>query len=76
MGAPSFVWLGCYVEMTPQEMNELRQKRYNGTVVSVKKVHSDLMLIRVKSDFPRPPHLPGQYCTLGLGNWEPRMPAC
>ncbi len=62
--------------MLPEQMAESRAKRYNGTVVSVRKTHSDLMILRVKSDFPRPPHLPGQYCTLGLGNWEPRMPGC
>jgi ferredoxin--NADP+ reductase len=27
----------------------------------------ELMVIRVKSDFPRPPHKPGQYTSLGLG---------
>lgn len=62
--------------MLPEQIAESRTKRYNGTVLSVKKAHSDLMMIRVKSDFPRPNHLPGQYCTLGLGNWEPRMPGC
>jgi ferredoxin--NADP+ reductase len=62
--------------MLPEQIAEARQKRYNGTVVSVKKTHSDLMMIRVRSDFPRPTHRPGQYCTLGLGNWEPRMPGC
>src|SRR4051794_12816309 len=62
--------------MLPGQIAELRQKRYNGTVISVKKAHSDLMVIRVRPDFPRPEHLPGQYCTLGLGNWEPRMPGC
>ncbi len=62
--------------MLPEQIAEQRTKRYNGTVTSVKKSHSDLMTIRVKSDFPRPAHLPGQYCTLGLGNWEPRMPGC
>lgn len=60
--------------MTPQEMTELRQKRYNATVVSLKKTHSDLMVLRVKPDSPRAAHQPGQYCTLGLGNWEPRLP--
>jgi ferredoxin/flavodoxin---NADP+ reductase len=62
--------------MLPEQIAELRQKRYNGTVVSLQKAHSDLMILRVKSDFPRPNHIPGQYCTLGLGNWEPRMPGC
>ena len=62
--------------MTPDEITELRHKRYNGTVVHLHKVHSDLMVMRVRPDFPRPPHLPGQYCALGLGNWEPRVEGC
>ncbi len=62
--------------MTPEEIVELRQKRYNGTVVLLKKLHSDLMVLRVKPDFPRPAHKPGQYCSLGLGNWEARTEGC
>src|SRR5581483_3688285 len=62
--------------MTPEEVSELRQRRYNGTVVYLKKLHSDLMVLRVKPDFPRPPHKPGQYCSLGLGYWEPRAEGC
>lgn len=62
--------------MLPEQIAEARKKRYNGTVLSIKKTHSDLMMMRVKSDFPRPVHFPGQYCTLGLGYWEPRMPGC
>jgi ferredoxin--NADP+ reductase len=34
------------------------------------------MILRVKPDFPRPTHQPGQYCTLGLGYWERRTEAC
>ena len=49
---------------------------YNGTVAYLKKLHSDLMVIRVKPDFPRPVHKPGQYCSLGLGNWESRTKGC
>jgi len=62
--------------MLPEQIAEARMKRYNGTVLSIAKTHSDLMVMRVRSDFLRPPHIPGQYCTLGLGNWEPRMPGC
>jgi ferredoxin--NADP+ reductase len=61
---------------TPQEISELRKKRYNATVARLVKAHSDLMLMRVRPDFPLPPHKPGQYSTLGLGFWEPRMPGC
>jgi ferredoxin--NADP+ reductase len=62
--------------MTPQEIAALRQKRYNATVGRLVKVHSDLMLLRVRPDFRRPLHKPGQYSTLGLGFWEPRIPGC
>jgi ferredoxin--NADP+ reductase len=61
--------------MTPAEITELRQKRYNATVSWLKKPNPDLMLVRVQPDFPVPEHMPGQYCSLGLGNWEPRFPS-
>src|SRR5262245_1580318 len=62
--------------MTPEEVAELRARRYNGTIVYLRKIHSDLMVMRVKPDFPRQEHEPGQYCTLGLGYWEPRVEGC
>lgn len=62
--------------MTPEQIADLRKQRYNGTVAYIKKVHSDLMVIRIKPDFPRPAYLPGQYCALGLGYWEPRAEGC
>jgi ferredoxin--NADP+ reductase len=62
--------------LTPKEIQELRQKQYNATLVSVKKVQPDLGIFRVKPDYPIPPHKPGQYTTLGLGYWEPRIPGC
>jgi ferredoxin--NADP+ reductase len=62
--------------MTPEEIVELRRQRYNATVVWLRKPHPELMVFRVRSDFPRPVHQPGQYTTLGLGNWEPRFPGC
>jgi ferredoxin/flavodoxin---NADP+ reductase len=42
--------------MTPAEIAELRARRYNATVVYLHKPNSDLMVMRVKPDFPRPPH--------------------
>jgi ferredoxin--NADP+ reductase len=62
--------------MNSETAAELRKKHYNATVVGLRKVHSDLMMIRVRPDFPLPPHQPGQYTSLGLGCWEPRMPGC
>jgi ferredoxin/flavodoxin---NADP+ reductase len=62
--------------MTPGQIAELRRTRYNATVCWMRKAHPDLMIVRLRPDFPLPPHHPGQYSTLGLGNWEPRAPGC
>lgn len=62
--------------MTAEEIAELRHRRYNATVVSLELLNPDLMVLRVKPDFPRPAHRPGQYCTLGLGYWERRTEGC
>ncbi|MEZ6142430.1 MAG: ferredoxin--NADP reductase [Zavarzinella sp.] len=62
--------------MLPEEIEQARQQRYNGTVVHIRKPYSDLMVLRVRPDFPVNAHRAGQYCTLGLGNWEPRTPGC
>jgi ferredoxin--NADP+ reductase len=62
--------------MAPEECAALRQRHYNATVVSLTKAHSDLMVMRVRPDFPLPVHKAGQYSTLGMGYWEPRAPGC
>lgn len=62
--------------MTPEQIAELRRQRYNASVVSIHLAHSDLMCLRIKPDFPMPAHQPGQYTSLGLGNWEPRLAGC
>jgi ferredoxin--NADP+ reductase len=62
--------------MTPDQIAELRRQKYNATVAHLHKVHSDLMILRVRPDFPLPPHRPGQYSALGMGYWEPRFPGC
>jgi ferredoxin--NADP+ reductase len=62
--------------MNPEEIAELRRSRYNATVVWLRKTHTDLMILRIRPNFARPAHKPGQYCTLGLGYWEPRFPGC
>jgi ferredoxin--NADP+ reductase len=61
--------------MTDQQVAQLRT-RYNASVVKLFKPHSDLMIIRIRPDFPVPAHQPGQYTSLGLGYWEPRVPGC
>jgi ferredoxin--NADP+ reductase len=62
--------------MTPHEIADQRSQKYNAAVASLNRIHSDLMVLRVRPDFPRPLHRPGQYCLLGLGYWEPRFPGC
>jgi len=62
--------------MTAEQIADLRQKNYNATVVGIRWAHSDLMVIRIKPDFALPVHKPGQYSTLGLGAWEPRIAGC
>lgn len=62
--------------MLPEEIADARQRRYNGTVVWMRKPNPDLVVMRVQPDFPRQPHRAGQYCSLGLGYWEPRAPGC
>ena len=49
---------------------------YNATVAGLRRIHSDLIILRVRPDFPLPVHKPGQYTSLGLGYWEPRVPGC
>lgn len=60
--------------MTPEQIADLRRQKYNATVERLVKVHSDLLIMRVRPDYPLHPHKPGQYTALGLGYWEPRYP--
>ena len=64
------------MSVTAEQIAQVRASRYNATVTHLDKSHSDLMVIRVKPDFPRPKYLAGQYCTLGLANFEPRVEGC
>ena len=60
--------------MTPEQITELRRQKYNATVARLIKVHSDLLIMRVRPDHPLQTHKAGQYTALGLGYWEPRFP--
>jgi ferredoxin--NADP+ reductase len=62
--------------MTPEQIAELRQKRYNARVAWLRKKHSDLMIVRIQPDYTLAAHQPGQYTSIGLGYWEPRHPDC
>ena len=62
--------------MTPEEQQALRRQHYNATVASMQKPNADLMILRIRPDAPVPAHKPGQYSTIGMGQWEPRAPGC
>ena len=62
--------------MTPAEMEDLRQQHYNATLAEVKRANPDLAIFRIRPDFVIPEHKPGQYSTLGLGQWEARVEGC
>jgi len=62
--------------MTSEEIAELRAKHYNASIVSIRLANPDLMILRVRPDVGVPAHRPGQYSTLGLGQWEARAPGC
>src|SRR5215469_14322666 len=62
--------------MTAEQIAQWRSQSYNATVVRLIKHHSDLIIMRVRPDYPLPVHKAGQYSTLGLGYWEPRHDGC
>jgi len=54
-------------------IEELREEHYNATITHFEPTHSDLWVLRVKPDQGDTSYLPGQYASLGLGYWEPRI---
>ena len=59
--------------VTAEEAGELRKKHYNATISERIDHTDDLAKFRVRPDAGVKPFEPGQYVTLGLGNWEPRL---
>lgn len=55
------------------DVNVLREQYYNGSILQIREVHSELWIIRVRPDKGVLKFKPGQYTTLGLGYWEPRL---
>lgn len=54
-------------------IEELRDEHYNATITHFEPTHSDLWVLRVRPDSGETNYLPGQYASLGLGYWEPRI---
>lgn len=55
------------------DIERLRSKYYNASVVAVREVHAALTILRVRPDWGRLVFEPGQYTALGLGDWEPTV---
>jgi ferredoxin--NADP+ reductase len=54
-------------------IQELRNEHYNATITYFEHAHSDLWVLGVRPDHGDISHIPGQYASLGLGYWEPRI---
>lgn len=57
-------------EMDPQQ---LREKHYNATILDRIDNHENLARFLIRPDAGVPEFIAGQYVTLGLGFWEPRL---
>ncbi len=81
MSASSFPDLPRLAHIAPADrrrrhtgaIEELRTEHYNATITHFEPSHSDLWVLRVRPDTGDTAHLPGQYASLGLGFWEPRI---
>ncbi|MGH8874301.1 MAG: hypothetical protein ACRDVM_03485 [Acidimicrobiia bacterium] len=60
-------------QVATDRVEELRVRHYNAAITLFDTAHSDLWVLRVRPDTGDSSHLPGQYATLALGYWEPRM---
>jgi len=61
------------VSLSPGEIARLRERHYNATLAAVLPVSAELAIFRVVPDAGVPPFDAGQFFTLGLGHWEPRV---
>lgn len=59
--------------MPADEIAALRAEHYNATIVSIEPAYESLWIMKVQSDDPAFTYQAGQYTTLGLGFWEPRI---
>ena len=64
------------VMTTSLDVEALRKTHYNATIGYVRRVNNELMVFRVQPEFPLPAYKAGQYTSLGLGYWEPRLEGC
>ncbi len=55
------------------EIESLRQKSYNATVIRRIDITSDLARFQIRPDAGVPAFEPGQYVAVGMGYWESRV---
>lgn len=60
------------IEMDADRVRELAATHYNATITSFDTAHNELWRIRLRPDREAIAHQAGQYCSIGLGYWEPR----
>lgn len=73
MTDPTTAATGVFPTLPPDHLEQLRAKHYNATITSIRAHNPDLWVMRVRPDSTPEPFTPGQYTTLGLGYWEPRV---
>ena len=57
----------------PATASGLRATHYNATITGITRTHETLWIMQVTPDEDLGPYAAGQYTTLGLGYWEPRI---
>jgi ferredoxin/flavodoxin---NADP+ reductase len=63
-----------YQPESPEEHDQhLRDDHYNAEITWIRAHNPDLWVLRVRPDQPIEPFKAGQYTTLALGYWEPRV---
>jgi ferredoxin--NADP+ reductase len=72
-GAGAGLTLAPAAPFDPEVAAALRTEHYNATITEIEAVHDDLWIIRVRPDGEFPEYAAGQYGTLGVGFWEPRI---
>ena len=59
--------------MSSATVESLREQHYNATITRFEHVHDELWVLGVEADAGAPEHRAGQYASLALGYWEPRI---
>jgi ferredoxin--NADP+ reductase len=59
--------------LAPDEIDALRLRHYNATLLERRDIHADLAVFRIRPDGGIPTFAAGQYLAVGLGYWEPRV---